>query len=190
MELGTEPTHHVRSLFSPDGKLLAIRQQYAEQTIELRDMPSGKFRLALGIKTGVKDSGIQGLGGKTYTSPVPPLTLVFSSDSTKLATYSTQKTMSVWDITTGQRLASLPDGEPIQSGAFSPDGRCLAVDRRDGTVMVYELAAGQLRRTYGSKIPPKPKKNESTSLLPIPPSKLPFRPSQTRASLFRPTARR
>src|SRR5439155_1528224 len=35
--------------------------------------------------------------------------------------------------------------------AFSPDGRCLAVDLEDGTAVLYELATCQPRSTFGKK---------------------------------------
>jgi hypothetical protein len=39
-------------------------------------------------------------------------------------------------------------------GAFSPNGRCLTLQQRDGTATVYELATGQPRGTYGDKLAP------------------------------------
>ena len=48
--------------------------------------------------------------------------------------------------------ASPPDRSGVQYAAFSPDGRCLALDLNDGTVVVYELATMQPRavRTFTS----------------------------------------
>src|SRR5262249_42230577 len=40
----------------------------------------------------------------------------------------------------------------VDSGAFSPDGRCVALDHNDGTVTVYELATAKARHVYGNPV--------------------------------------
>jgi WD40 repeat protein len=45
----------------------------------------------------------------------------------------------------------LPAGARILGAAFSPDGRSLALDTQDGTVLLYEVASGTVRRTFGVK---------------------------------------
>src|SRR5262249_45230272 len=64
--------------------------------------------------------------------------------------------MVLLDTTTGKQTGSLrpPEGALALPEAFTPDGRCLALRLRDGTVALYELATGQPRRTYGSRLPP------------------------------------
>jgi hypothetical protein len=40
----------------------------------------------------------------------------------------------------------------MDSFAFSPDGRCLILDRDDGTALLFELATAQPRRPFGKKL--------------------------------------
>jgi hypothetical protein len=89
--------------------------------------------------------------------------LIFSPDSKMLAARVDPKNLGVWDTVTGQRIGSLPlpkgffsINEPpdMDSAAFSSDGRCLVLDRYDGTAVLYELATGQPRRTFGTKAAP------------------------------------
>ena len=66
-------------------------------------------------------------------------------------------------VARGKQLASISPGEglTVMHGAFSPDRRCLALERRDGTVTLFELATGQPRLTYGNKLPPRPSPRSS-----------------------------
>jgi WD40 repeat protein len=133
--------------FSADGKLLAIRLRL-DQKIELYEVPSGKRLHTLNVTTGASKA----VGGKGKI-PVAPQTLLLAPDGSRLASYADPATLAVWDTATGERIASLlmPDRNPIHSGAFSPDGRCLALDFNDGTVALYELATAQPRTTFGQK---------------------------------------
>jgi hypothetical protein len=68
----------------------------------------------------------------------------------------------VWDVTTGKRVARLPDGLPIGAvvAAFSPDGRTVALARGDdlggaaepaadaGAVRLYETATWTVRAEF------------------------------------------
>jgi hypothetical protein len=76
--------------------------------------------------------------------------MFFTPDSKLLAALADAKTLGVWDTASGKRIASLSIATPkLAGGAFSPDGRCVALDQNDGTVVLYELASGQVRRTFG-----------------------------------------
>src|SRR5262249_39098961 len=67
-----------------------------------------------------------------------------------------------WDTGSGQRIGTftpatrgLPKNPAtIHSGAFSPDGRSVALAQNDGTVDLYEFASGQLRRSFGMPVVP------------------------------------
>src|SRR5262249_25170056 len=71
--------------------------------------------------------------------------VVFSPDSTRLATASDDNTARLWDVTTGQ-----PIGEPLRhpgkagvlSAAFRPDGARLLTASRDGTVCQWDARTG------------------------------------------------
>jgi WD40 repeat protein len=60
--------------------------------------------------------------------------VAFSPDGTRLATASADKTAQVWEVTTGKRLYLLKGHTaPVIAVAFSPEGKCGAMDRVDGS---------------------------------------------------------
>lgn len=67
------------------------------------------------------------LGGKNING------LVFSPDGRKLVTWDGETV--VWDVATGARQATFPEG----SASFSPDGRTLYTTSADGTVKAWDL---------------------------------------------------
>jgi WD40 repeat protein len=141
--------------FSPESKALAISQS-ANQKLELFEVPTGKRLGTLDVKpSAAKIGGPQGLA--------------FSVDGKTLAWCqpSASSTLYLLDTATGQRTGQLtlpPMAKAPKKGAFmgpgilwptamhlafSPDGRCLAVDLGDGTGALYELATGRPRLLFG-----------------------------------------
>jgi WD40 repeat protein len=135
-------------LFSPDGKTLAVRQ-VQDKNIALFEVPTGKMLRTFAIITG----GAGPAGGGRPGNVAAPV-MFFTPDSRTLAAFADPTTLALWDTLSGERVGALTpiSPTPIQSGAFSPDGRCIALDLGDGTVALYELASGKVRHTYGSKI--------------------------------------
>ncbi|MCI0460368.1 MAG: hypothetical protein L0Z62_25730, partial [Gemmataceae bacterium] len=157
----------VSMCFAPDSNTLAISQP-EKQKLELYDVATAKLLRTL--------DAVPGHDG-FYPHP-----MVFSADGKTLAWYDNCRTLLLLDTTTGKRiggLGGLPFAAPKQlfggfggfggwygggmpmepesnrRFAFSPDGRCLAVDMEDGTVVLYELAAGrQPRSTFGTMVAP------------------------------------
>jgi RNA polymerase sigma factor (sigma-70 family) len=140
-------------------KILAVRWALGTR-IALYELPSGKLLHSLDIVTGEPE---QAAGQKG--PPITPPTMIVSSKGEGegeatgplLAAYCDAATLAVWSMTTGRKIARLSLDEadmPIQSGAFSPDRRCLALDRGDGTVAVWELSSGRVRRVFGKKLRP------------------------------------
>jgi WD40 repeat protein len=142
-------------VFSPDGQVLAVRWRAGEK-IALYAVPSGKLLHTAAIVTGEPPLGA------VIMAPVviAPATMTFSPDSKTLLAYSEPGKLALWDVATGKKLKNLPLPQRILGGfgaaAFSPDGRCVAFDMRDGTVVLCELATGLERRVYGK--PPLPVK--------------------------------
>jgi WD40 repeat protein/serine/threonine protein kinase len=67
----------------------------------------------------------------------------FSPDGSRLAAACADATVKVWDVTTGQKVLTLPDhGGRAESVAFSPDGSRLASADVSGVVRVWDAATG------------------------------------------------
>jgi RNA polymerase sigma factor (sigma-70 family) len=138
---------NVGMVFSPDSKALAVHQ-FRDKKIALFEMPSGKPLSTIAINPGGPARG--GVWRNTM-----PAIVIFSPDSRMVAAFTDPATLSLWDVASGEHLAALFPANPnmVYGGAFSPDGRCLAIDRGDGVLPVYELASGQVRRSYGVQEP-------------------------------------
>jgi WD40 repeat protein len=134
--------------FSPDGQVLVVRWRAAEK-IAFYEVPSGKWLHTVAIVTGEPPLGA------VIMAPIviAPGTMTFSPDSKTLLAYSEPGKLALWDVAAGKKLKNLALPQRILGGfgaaAFSPDGRCVAFDMRDGTVVLCELATAMERRVYG-----------------------------------------
>jgi Tol biopolymer transport system component len=160
----------IRALaFSPDGKRLASADYYSNK-VTLRDpatlealqtlqtpfannavafSPDGK-RIAAAIlnpeiQAVLWDDGgkeLRQLSGHTDWSSCA----AFSLDGKLLATGSRDKTIKLWDVATGQMVASLTGHDHlIEFLAFSPDGHTLASASWDKTARLWEVPLGKVR---------------------------------------------
>ena len=138
--------------FSPDSKMLALHGD-AKQKIELYEVSSGKLRRTFDAGPAAPPAQ----GGIFPGMMAPFQKMLYFADGKALAFQDGPgATITVRDTTTGNEIASLTpvkDSLAMQR-AFSPDGRCLALEMSDGTVTLYELASGQPRRIYGTKRTP------------------------------------
>ena len=75
----------------------------------------------------------------------------FSPDGSKIATYTKEDFIAIWDIETGELVQRLPgqDGY-ISELDWSPDGRLLASASNNGTVVIWDLTTGGQIRMLGN----------------------------------------
>lgn len=73
--------------------------------------------------------------------------VVFRPDSRQLITASWDKQVILWDVQTGERLATLSDSKKSQGIAHSADGKWLAIGHEDGTVDVLETEPWKMRHS-------------------------------------------
>ena len=75
----------------------------------------------------------------TYVSSV-----AFAPDGKTLATGSWDRTVKLWDVTTGKELATLKGHtDAVSSVAFAPDGKTLATGSVDQTVKLWDVTTGK-----------------------------------------------
>jgi WD40 repeat protein len=68
------------------------------------------------------------------------LSVAFSPGGRTLASGSEDKTIILWDVSTGQQIRTL-EGHAgwVSSVVFSPDGRTLASGSSDGSIILWEV---------------------------------------------------
>ena len=152
MDRGThefQPNDISQLEFSPDGELLAATAQnpevYLDEDQPLNPDTEGYQTYVWHPETG---EAIVKFAGRDF---------VFSSDSCLLAGAAADETLndanrvdrcvSVWDVTTGERIAHFTGhSDWVNAVAFSPCGQFLASS--DGTLRVWELATGVQQMAY------------------------------------------
>jgi WD40 repeat protein len=77
-------------------------------------------------------------------------TMAFSANSTHLAIGSSDLTATIWDVSSGTHVLTLPHTpvHAFRALAFSPDGRWLASGGTDCTVKVWDARMGTLLHTF------------------------------------------
>ena len=70
--------------------------------------------------------------------------VAFSPDGRQIVSGSSDNTLKVWDVATGQETLTLKGHTaPVWSVAFSPDGRRIVSGSSDNTLKVWDVATGQ-----------------------------------------------
>jgi WD40 repeat protein/energy-coupling factor transporter ATP-binding protein EcfA2 len=72
----------------------------------------------------------------------------FSPDGKMLASASSDKTVKLWDTSTGKQIKTLSGHtNPVNGVSFSPDGNMLASASRDNTVKLWDTSTGKQIKT-------------------------------------------
>ena len=111
--------------FSPDGTKLASSISGGDGTVEIREAATGKnINTIAGHLAGVQS-------------------IVFSPDGTKLAAGLSGSGVKLWEIETGQQVATF--SEKVISVAFSPDGMTLASTHPGalGGIKLWDIETGR-----------------------------------------------
>jgi eukaryotic-like serine/threonine-protein kinase len=107
--------------FSPDGKTLAVGDD-EDRTVKLWDMAARQ----------------QGAVLKGHDKPV--FHVRFAPDGQTLASTSSDQSVRLWDVATGEQVAKFTHEALVDSADFSPDGKLLATGDWSGNVFVWDVA--------------------------------------------------
>jgi hypothetical protein len=80
-------------------------------------------------------------------STKPVYAVAYSPDGRLLANGSSDKTVQLWDVASGNLQHILDTGDWVYAVAFSPNGRLLASGSLNGTVQLWEVTSGNLQHT-------------------------------------------
>jgi len=116
----------------------------------LTDDDANKLGLNLGIPLNGYRADIDpfGLAHTLSGHSFSVYSVAFSPDGKTLASGSGDKTIKIWNVTTGQEIRTLKGhSDGVISVAFSPDGKTLASGSADKTIKIWNVATGQEIRT-------------------------------------------
>jgi WD40 repeat protein len=66
-------------------------------------------------------------------------TAEWSPDGTMIVSTALDGTARLWDVATGDLVATFPEGHQVLSASFSPDGTRVVTSTNDGTVAIRRL---------------------------------------------------
>ncbi|KAI0188765.1 hypothetical protein EV127DRAFT_116687 [Xylaria flabelliformis] len=128
----THDPHISSVVFSPDGQRLASATWGENGSVCVWD-----------ISTGLTEHAFEGHSGPAYV-------LAFAPDGSKLVSRSSDWTIRIWNVATGQTERIISDSTTV---AFSPDGSMVAsASNHVGKVCVWDMATGLIQHTLTDHI--------------------------------------
>src|SRR5262249_49324749 len=137
-----------RIALSPDGKILAVSQVEGGRIIVCL-FAAGNGKLLRQIERKLDQEILQAAGKpgpRSHLEPAPQEIrfLAFTTDGRSVAAGTWDKTVTVWDVASGQRLRDFGGREqPATCFALSSDGKTLAAACSDGSLRGYDLVKGK-----------------------------------------------
>lgn len=122
--------------FSPDSQKVILT--YLDGTAELWDIATHTKQLVL-------ESDAE------YSKDQYILELAFSPTDSRVAISKINNQARLWDILTGELTDLIRHIHPVNSLAFSPDGKMLALGSEDGLITIWDTASQQLILTLKYK---------------------------------------
>ena len=71
-----------------------------------------------------------------------------SPDGQRIASGSDDKTVKLWDVSSGELMKTLKHSDVVNSVSFSPDGKHVASGSDDKTVKVWSVESGECVTTF------------------------------------------
>ncbi|QIR40962.1 ribosome assembly protein 4 [Tolypothrix sp. PCC 7910] len=129
--------------FSPDGQQLASGSN--DSTIKIWDVSTGKVIQTIPHLRDATPTA--SYIDSSYQDSVT--SIAFSSDGKKLASGSEDKTIKLWDISSGKLLQTFNGHSGlIKTIALSSDGQKLASGSEDKTIKLWDVTTGKLLQTF------------------------------------------
>ena len=142
------PQNYLCSLcFSPSGQWLAANRN-GDVIVDIYEVLTGRVRTSLELPA--EDTDLCRVDNDDFWGYFSGA-LAFSPDDRLIASSQWADFISVWDITTCERIIRLtghPEG--VHSLSFSPCGQFLAAGGVKGTVQVWDTSTWQLHQMYTS----------------------------------------
>jgi WD40 repeat protein len=122
-------------VYSPDGQSLAVNSGGSEDALCIWDPATGKERLRL-------------KGSRAYHTRAH-----FSRDGKLLAAAGPEsRDVGLWNLTTGHQVRRFSGNYTPRLVLFSPEGKTLFGESRDGAIVVWDVATGRLSPTSADPI--------------------------------------